>query len=101
MGVPRRIASVTGVRSAMEARASRCSAGRSVGTVIVRSIPYVGKFLHPLWSLFCLTFGFAAAHRISKTRAFFAGLLGSALVFLLVFLAGMLFSLVLVALKKL
>jgi len=65
----------------------------SYPTVVVRSLPYVGKILHPLWSLWCLTHGFAAAHRLTKKRAFFGGLLGSGLSFFLIFAAGFLYGL--------
>lgn len=49
--------------------------------LIFRFVPWVGRFLHPLWSLACHTFGLAAVHRISKKKAFLGALLGEALVF--------------------
>jgi len=73
----------------------------SYPTTLARTIPVVGKFVHLAWSLLCFTCGFAAAHRISKTRAFIAGFLGTALAFGLFVLAGMFYTLVLPLFKKL
>ena len=50
-------------------------------TVLYRGVPWVGKILHPLWGLACRTCGFAAAHGISKKRAFAGALLGEILSF--------------------
>jgi hypothetical protein len=73
----------------------------SYPTTLYRGLPYVGKFLHPIWSLICLTFGFAAAHRISKVRAAIAGILGAGLTFGLIVAAGALFTLLLPVVKRL
>jgi hypothetical protein len=60
---------------------------------LFRFLPKVGRFLYPLWTLACETIGFAAAHRISRWRAFFGALLGLALFLSAVFAAGFLVSL--------
>ena len=62
-------------------------------TGLYRGIPWVGKILHLLWNLACHTIGFAAAHRISRTRAFAGALLGQLLLFGTVFLAGFVYAL--------